>query len=444
MWDFSTDPEFQEKLDWAQEFMRDEVEPLDLLFPDSAFDEMAPALREHVTGLKQRVRDQGLWACHLGPELGGQGYGAVKLALLNEILGRSHGEHNLGWGPVIFGTQAPDTGNAEILAHYGTSEQKAKYLRPLLDGEIFSAFSMTEPQGGADPGVFTTRAHRDGNSWVIDGEKWFTSNARYASLIIVMAMTGDEVHRGASMFLVPAETAGVKIIRNVASAAHRDSKGTHAYIHYDSVRVPSDHLLGAAGEGFAIAQTRLAGGRLHHAMRTVAQAQRALDMMSERALSRTTKGSLLADKQMAQQAIADSYLEVQQLRLFVLRTAWLCDSVGAAAARKDIAACKVLAARVIKDVVGRAIHLHGSLGMSNELPLALMWLQAPWMGVMDGPSEVHISSVARQHLKDYRPHQGLWPSEHLPTRRAAAEATHADLLRAASRVTPDSAETAVL
>jgi acyl-CoA dehydrogenase len=433
MWDFSTDPQFQEQLDWAREFMRTEIEPLDLLFPDQAFDEVSPALRAHVNALKQRVRDQGLWACHLGPELGGQGYGTVKLALLNEILGRSQGEHNLGWGPVVFGTQAPDTGNAEILARYGTAEQKAKYLQPLLDGEIFSAFSMTEPQGGADPAVFLTRARRDGGTWVIDGEKWFTSNAKYAALIIVMAMTGDDVHGGASMFLLPAGTPGIEIVRNVASAAHRDSVGTHAYVRYESVRVPADHLLGEEGKGFAIAQTRLAGGRLHHAMRTVAQAQRALDMMSERVLSRTTKGSLLADKQLAQQAIADSYLDVEQLRLFVLRTAWICDTAGAAAARKDVAACKVLAARVIKDVVGRAIQLHGSLGMSNEMPLALMWLQAPWMGVMDGPSEVHISTVARLHLKGSQRSDGLWPSEHLPSRRAAAEVTHADLLRAVAR-----------
>jgi acyl-CoA dehydrogenase len=280
---------------------------------------------------------------------------------------------------------------------------------------------------------FTTRARRDGDTWVIDGEKWFTSNAKFAALIIVMAMTGDDVHGGASMFLVPAGTPGIEIVRNVASAAHQDSVGTHAYIRYKSVRVPADHLLGEEGKGFAITQTRLAGGRLHHAMRTVAQAQRALDMMSERVLSRTTKGSLLADKQLAQQAIADSYLDVEQLRLFVLRTAWICDTAGVAAARKDIAACKVLAARVIKDVVGRAIHLHGSLGMSNEMPLALMWLQAPWMGVMDGPSEVHIGTVARQHLKGYQPNDSLWPSEHLPSRRAAAQVTHADLLRAVAQ-----------
>lgn len=435
MWDFATEPDFQEKLDWVDTFMRTEVEPLDLLFPDQAFDDVHPALRAHVDHLKQQVRAHSMWACHLGPELGGQGYGAVKLALLNEILGRSQAEHNLGWGPVVFGTQAPDSGNAEILARYGTTEQRAKYLQPLLDGEIFSAFSMTEPQGGADPGVFTTTARRDGDEWVIDGEKWFTSNARFASLFVVMAITNSsvDVHQGASMFLVPAHTPGIEIVRNVASAAHQDALGTHGYVRYNSVRVPADHLLGDEGDGFAVSQTRLAGGRLHHAMRTVAQARRALDMMSERALSRTTKGSLLAEKQLVQQAVADSYLELEQFRLFVLRTAWLYDTAGAAAARKDIAACKVLAARVSKDIVGRAIHLHGSLGMSNELPLALMWLQAPWMGVMDGPTEVHAATIARHYLKGRQPASGLWPSEHLPSRRQEAARTHAALLAAVAQ-----------
>jgi acyl-CoA dehydrogenase len=348
----------------------------------------------------------------------------VKLVLLNEILGRSQGEHNLGWGPIIFGTQAPDTGNAEILAHYGTEEQKQRYLEPLLAGEIFSAFSMTEPQGGSDPGSFETTARQEGDEWVITGEKWFTSNARYASFLIVMAVTDPAASTGqrTSMFLVPAGTPGLTTIRNAASAAHQDASGTHAYLRYDDVRVPLDHLLGEVGQGFTVAQTRLAGGRLHHAMRTVAQCRRALDMMCERALSRTSHGSLLADKQLVQEAIALSYMELEQFRLFVLRAASVCDRQGTYAARKDIAAAKVLAARVVTDIVGRAIHIHGSLGMSNELPLSLMWLQAPWMGVMDGPTELHVATVSKLLLRDYSAAPGLWPSEHLPTKRAKAMA----------------------
>ncbi len=184
-WDFETDPEYQQLLDWADQFVRDEVEPLDLVLgnPYDKSDQRAMAVARP---LQQQVRDRGLWACHLGPELGGPGFGQVKLALLNEILGRSR------WAPTIFGCQAPDSGNAEILAHYGTQEQKDKYLKPLLDGEIVSCFSMTEPQGGADPKVFTCRAEQDGDEWVINGEKWFSSNARYADFFITMAVTDPD------------------------------------------------------------------------------------------------------------------------------------------------------------------------------------------------------------------------------------------------------------
>ncbi|MGH9113474.1 MAG: acyl-CoA dehydrogenase family protein, partial [Acidimicrobiales bacterium] len=305
-WDFTTGPEFQDKLDWADDFVRREVEPLDLVWPHDAYKPLSPERRRIVDPLKQQVRDAELWACHLGPELGGKGYGQVKLALLNEILGRS------AWAPIIFGTQAPDTGNAEILAHYGTEEQKAKYLQPLLDGEIFSCYSMTEPHAGADPGEFTTQARRDGGEWVIDGWKFFSSNARWAEFLIVMAFTDREAgpYRGMSMFLVPTSTAGVKIERNIGLLHEAADAGAHALIHYDGVRVPADNLLGGEGQAFAVAQTRLGGGRVHHAMRTVGLAQKALDMMCERALSRHTKGSVLADKQAVQAFIADSYAEL--------------------------------------------------------------------------------------------------------------------------------------
>src|SRR5262245_9956450 len=200
-WDFETEPEFQTKLDWMETFVREEVEPLDDLFPHDIYPRpMKPVVREIIRPLQQQVRDQELWACHLGPELGGPGYGQLKLALMNEILGRSF------WAPTIFGTQAPDTGNAEILAHFGTEEQKAKYLQPLLDGDIVSSYSMTEPQGGADPKVFQTRAVRDGDEWVINGWKFFSSHARWASFLIVMTVSDPDVpiYRGASMFIVPA------------------------------------------------------------------------------------------------------------------------------------------------------------------------------------------------------------------------------------------------
>jgi acyl-CoA dehydrogenase len=425
-WDFSTEPEFQAKLDWTDTFVREEVEPLDLVFGGKAFHPLDDTLRKIVDPLKAEVRTQKLWACHLGPELGGEGYGQVKLSLMNEILGRSH------WAPIIFGCQAPDTGNAEIIAHYGTDEQKERYLRPLLDGEIFSSYSMTEPQGGSDPTRFVTRAQRDGDEWVIDGWKFFSSNARTSSFLIVMAVTNPDVsaYQGMSMFLVPTDTPGVNIVRNIGLMGERlgdDHEGMHALIHYDGVRVPADNLLGGEGQAFAIAQTRLGGGRIHHAMRTVGMCQRALDMMCERALSRETQGSVLADKQSVQNYIADSYAQLMQFRLFVLYVAWEIDQYhDYRKVRHDIAAVKVLTPQVLHDIVQRAIQVHGALGVSNEMPLGRYWATVPVMALVDGPTEVHRVTVARQILKRYEAAPGLWPTEHLPEKIAAAREKFAE------------------
>lgn len=272
-WDFSTDDEFETKLTWVRAFVREEVAPLDVLFPGCEYLPLDDERRKIVDPLKQRVRDEGLWAPHLGPELGGQGFGAVKLTLLNEILGRTD------WGPIVFGTQAPDTGNAEIIARFGTPEQKERYLAPLLAGEIFSCFSMTEPQGGADPRVFTTRARREGDEWVIDGRKYWSSNAAVASFLIIVAITNPDVpvHHGASTFLVPRDTSRVVIEdSHHVFGAHHHEPG-HSLVRYEGVRVPADALLGQEGRGFEVAQSRLAGGRLHHAMRAIGVAQRAID-----------------------------------------------------------------------------------------------------------------------------------------------------------------------
>jgi acyl-CoA dehydrogenase len=424
MWDFSTEPEFQAKLDWMDEFIREELEPLDLVAGGHAYDRHGDQLRRLVRSLQQQVKDRGLWACHLGPELGGQGYGQLKLALMNELIGRSN------WAPVIFGCQAPDTGNAEILAMYGTPEQKARYLQPLLDGEVFSAFSMTEPHAGADPRLFRTRAVRDGAEWVITGEKYFTSNAAAAAFLIVMAVTDPDAHpyKRMSMFLVPADTPGIEIVRNIGTMGERPGHGMHAYIRYNDARVAADGLLGEVGGAFAISQARLGGGRIHHAMRTVASVKKAFDMMCERALSRQTTDGKLADKQLVQAAIADSYLQIQQFRLLVLHTAWLIDQSSTREARTQIAACKVAAARVYHDVVYRAMHIHGALGVSNETPLARLWQSAPLMGIMDGPTEVHQASIARRVLRGYEPAPGLWPTEFLPDKIAAAHAKYDALL----------------
>jgi acyl-CoA dehydrogenase len=425
MWDFETEPEFQAKLDWADAFVREEIEPLDLLWPGIVFTPLDDRLRKIVDPLKQQVRDQNLWATHLGPELGGQGYGQVKLCLLNEILGRSN------WAPVIFGSQAPDTGNAEIIAHYGTDEQKERYLRPLLEGEIFSCYSMTEPHAGADPTMFKTRAERDGDEWVINGWKFFSSNAKTSSFLIVMAVTNPDVsaYKGMSMFLVPTNTPGVNIVRNIGLAGEPAGEGSHALIHYEDVHVPADALLGGEGQAFAIAQTRLGGGRIHHAMRTIGLATKALDMMCERALSRETQGSLLGDKQFVQGYIADSYAQLIQFRLFVLYTAWTIDKHNDyRKVRKDIAAVKVVMPDVLHDIAMRALQVHGALGTSNEMPFHQMVLGASVLGLADGPTEVHKVTVARQVLRGYSPSDDLWPTEHRPKKMAAARAKFAEHL----------------
>ncbi|MGY1930686.1 acyl-CoA dehydrogenase family protein [Nocardia gipuzkoensis] len=424
-WDFETDPEYQAKLDWADEFVREEVEPLDLVWPHEQFVPLDGGRRQAIAPLKERVRAQGLWATHLGPELGGKGHGQVKLALLNEILGRS------SWAPIVFGCQAPDTGNAEIIAHYGTAEQKRRYLRPLLEGELFSCYSMTEPHAGADPTRFRTRAVRDGDDWLIDGWKFFSSNARTASFLIVMATTDPDVspYQGMSMFLVPADTPGIRIVRDVGLYGEPEGEGQHALIHYDQVRVPGSALLGGAGQAFAIAQTRLGGGRIHHAMRTIGLARKALNMMCERALSRETAGSRLADKQFVQGYIADSYAQLQQFRLLVLYTAWEIDKYDDyKKVRKDIAAVKVVMPTVLHDIAWRAVQVHGALGVTNELPLFRMVHGAAVLGLADGPTEVHKTTVAKQVLREHHPADDVWPTEWIPRRRESALAKYAEFL----------------
>ncbi|RJG57334.1 acyl-CoA dehydrogenase [Sphingobium terrigena] len=420
--DFSVDAQFQQKLDWMNAFVRDEVEAMDLLFPQGSeqFNVKNRKARTLAKRLQAKVKQQGLWACHLTPELGGKGYGQVKLALMNEILGRT------SWGPVIFGCAAPDTGNAEILAMFGTAEQKARYLQPLLDGDIFSTYAMTEPQAGADPKEFTCRAWREGDEWVIEGEKWYASNFKNSSFVIAMVVTNPEnpPHQRMSMFLIPSDTPGIVDVRDVAGMNDRVDNGHHAYLRFDRVRVPLDAMLGAPGEGFKLAQARLGGGRIHHAMRVVGQCQRALDMMLERAVSRRTQGRSLGDHQFVKGMIADSAMELEMYRLLVLKAAWTIDTQPHGAARINIAMSKVAMARVYHDIVRRAVHLHGALGTTHETPLAKMWMGIPMLSVADGPTEVHQVQIANMLLKDAVPVDRLFPSEHIPTRTADVEARY--------------------
>lgn len=416
-WEFETDPDFAEQLAWIDAFVRDEVEPLDLLL-QSPFDVDNPLNRQFVRPLQKQVQQRGLWACHLGPELGGPGYGQVKLALINEILGRSV------FAPTVFGCQAPDSGNAEILAVYGTEAQKAQYLKPLLANEIVSCFSMTEPQGGADPTTFTARAELRGEQWVLNGEKWFATNARYASFFLVMAVTDPDAapHRRLSVFIIPKGTPGLEIVRNVGYA---DRDPAHAYLRFTDVGVPLDHMLGGQGDGFVVAQVRLGGGRIHHAMRTIGKARQAFDMLCDRALARITRSEALANKQLVQEKIADSWIELEQFRLLVLRTAWKIDrEKDYNKVRGDISAVKAAMPKVLHDIAARAVYVHGCLGLSNETPLASMVLDSFQIGLADGPTDVHKVTLAKQLLRGREHSKGLFPDYHVPARRAAALAKY--------------------
>ena len=423
-WDFSTEPEFQEQLDWMRTFVDEEIAPLALFY-----DEMSPENWKLATApLKQQVKDRGLWACHLDPELGGQGYGQVKLALMHEILGR------VNVAPSIFGNQAPDSGNSELIAIGGTPEQKKQWLEPLLAGDITSSFSLTEPHfSGSDPTMINTRAERDGDEYVINGHKWFASNASTADFILMMAVTNPEnpPHKAASFFIIPKGTPGLEIVRDVHNMHHPHPgnyrSGGHAEILLKDCRVPVGNRVGNEGDGFVLAQQRLNGGRIHHAMRWVGQCEAAFDMMCERAISRRTKGELLIEKQMIQEMIAESSIDIRALRLVALHSAWVWDEVGASKARVEIAELKFWGARVLHDVVDRAIQVHGALGWTTDLPLADMYVSARQFRIADGADEVHKSFVATKKAKAYKPVEG-WPSMHIPTRRAEARERFAQYL----------------
>ncbi len=424
-WDFETEPEFETQLAWMRDLMREEIFPLETL--DLEHDQLLRV----IAPLQEEVKKRGLWAAHLPPELGGMGFGQVRLGLMHEILGQSP------LGPVVFGNNAPDSGNAELLAvgieATGREDQREHWLQPLLDGKLRSAFSMTEPEtAGSDPTLLQTRAVRDGDEYVINGHKWFSSNGSIADFLIVMAVTNPDVHpyQGSSMILVPADTPGVEIVRDVATMAHPEQSfgrfGNHAEIYYRDVRVPVANLIGREGEGFVLAQKRLGPGRIHHCMRWLGQSRRAFDMLCERAVSRRAHGSLLAEKQTVQNWVADSMAEMHAARLMTLHAAWKMDREGASAARLEIAMIKYYGASVLFNVIDRAIQVHGALGFSCDLPLEHMYRAARAARIYDGPDEVHRQTVARRTLSNYTPHDV--PSEHIPTRREAAKQRFAHLL----------------
>jgi acyl-CoA dehydrogenase len=381
-----------EKLEQVRAFMNERVLPNEPLLDRE--DDAADAL---VKKLQDEVRELGLWAPHVPPDAGGTGTGFLDYAYLNEHIGRTV------WGQLVFGCQAPDAGNAEILHMFGTSEQKERWLFPLVAGTIRSFFSMTEPEvPGSDPTTLRTRAVRDGDEWVIDGHKWFSSGAQGAAFGIVMAVTdpdGDP-HARATQIIVPADTHGVDVVRPITVMGHA-GRGwtTHCEVRYTKVRVPVTNTLGGEGAGFMIAQKRLGPGRIHHVMRWLGQMQRAFEIMCAYSLERETFGEPLARKQTVQNWIADSYVEIQACRLMTLDAAHKIDA--GSEARVEVSAIKFFAAKVLADVIDRAIQVHGARGLTDETPLAHMAMMARGARIYDGPDEVHRQVVAKRILKAF-------------------------------------------
>ncbi len=348
--------------------------------------------------LKAKARAEGLWNLFL-PDENGAGLTNMQYAPLCEVMGRSP-----FLAPEVFNCSAPDTGNMELLSQFGSEEQKQRWLVPLLEGRARSAFSMTEPAvASSDATNIATRIERDGDHYVINGTKWFTSGAMSprCELLIVMGVTDPDAqrHRRQSMILVPIDAEGVEVRRSMHVLGYLDGPhGGHAEVTYDGVRVPSSYMLGSEGEGFAIAQARLGPGRIHHAMRAIGVSERALAMMVERTRARTAFGTPLVEKGVIRQWIADARMRIEQARLLVLKTAWLMDTVGNKGARVEISAIKVVTAELASDVVDRAVQAFGAAGVTQDFILAELTAHARILRIVDGPDEVHRETIARREI----------------------------------------------
>lgn len=355
-----------------------------------------PVLEE----LKAEARRRGLWNLfHPHPEWG-PGLTNLEYAPLAEIMGRSF------IAPEACNCNAPDTGNMEVLTLFGTEEHKEKYLKPLLEGTIRSAFAMTEPRvASSDATNVELSMVRDGDGYVLNGRKWFASNAMHKNckVLIVMGKTDPDAapHRQQSMMVVPIDAPGVTVMRNLPVFGYQDREG-HAEIDFDNVRVPAKDVLKGEGEGFAISQARLGPGRIHHCMRSIGMAERALELMCTRARSRTTFGKPISDNANIQDWIAESRVDIEMIRLLTLKAAYLMDTVGNKEARTEIAAIKVAAPNIALKVVDRAIQVHGGGGVTDDFPLAMAWAHLRTLRLADGPDEVHKRAIARQELGKYR------------------------------------------
>ncbi|MCW3069738.1 MAG: acyl-CoA dehydrogenase domain protein [Solirubrobacterales bacterium] len=393
--------EFKERL---TSFMDEHVYPSEAIYEqqlrESGDPHHQPAVMEE---LKQQAREAGLWNMFLPDPDHGAGLSNSDYAPLAEILGRSH------IASEACNCSAPDTGNMEVLNQFATPEQKERWLLPLLDGEIRSAFAMTEPDvASSDATNIATRIERDGEDYVLNGRKWWTSNALHphCRIMIVMGKTQPDapVHKQQSMILVPLETAGVSVLRGLPVFGYQDQEG-HAEIDFKDVRVPASNLIAGEGDGFMIAQARLGPGRIHHCMRALGAAERALEAMCRRAISRVTFGQPVASRGNIQDWIAESRIEIEMARLLTLKAAWMMDTVGNRQARTEIAAIKVAAPNVALKVVDRAIQVHGGGGVSDDFHLAWAYAHLRTLRLADGPDEVHKLSIARRELAPYIPRE---------------------------------------
>ncbi len=394
--DFAIPEAMKPRLEAARALLDEKLLPREQALLAQPFFAAEPELAE----LRNEVKRRGLWLPQAPRELGGMGLGVLEHGLMSEVLGRSP------YGHYVFGCQAPDAGNLEILHQYGSAEQKRRWLEPLARGEIRSCFSMTEPgTPGSNPTELACRAVRDGDEWVIDGRKWFTTGADGAAFAIVMAVTNPEAppHARASQIIVPAGTPGFRVLRNIPVMGHPgEGWASHAEVGYDGVRVPYGNLLGAEGAGFLIAQDRLGPGRIHHCMRWLGICERAFEMMCARAAGRRIDGErTLGHKQIIQGWIAEARAEINAARLLVLDAAWKIDNGGFAAARVDISLIKFHTADVMMKVVDRAIQTHGALGITGDTVLWFWYAHERGARIYDGPDEVHKASAARRILSAY-------------------------------------------
>ncbi|HMB52329.1 MAG TPA: acyl-CoA dehydrogenase family protein [Thermoanaerobaculia bacterium] len=396
--DFSLPPRVADLLPEVERFVAERLYPLegDLLHKPWAHAE------EKLAGVRDEVRERGWWLPQVAEEHGGMGLSVLEHGLTSSVLGRSP------LGLYAFGCQAPDAGNLEILIDHGSDEQKERFLGPLVAGRSRSCFAMTEPEfPGSNPVWMATRAQRDGDGdgWVLDGHKWFASSADGAAFAVVMAVTDPEAerHRRASMFVVPTDTPGYELVRNVPVMGHAgDGWPSHGEIRLTDCRVPAGALLGPEGHGFALAQDRLGPGRIHHCMRWIGVAERSLDLMCRRAVDRElAPGEPLAEKGAVREWIAESRAEIDAARFAVLHAAWKMDREGAKAARVEISAIKFQVAGVMLRTVDRAIQAHGALGISDDTVLSWFYTQERAARIYDGPDEVHKAVVARRVLRAY-------------------------------------------